>query len=53
MLLEQLCLEKIVRNPPCYDRKKLILFQHEFSYNRDGTLLTPLSGVAPNVFSRL
>ena len=35
MLLEQLCLAKIVRTSPCYDCKKPILFQYEFSYNRD------------------
>ena len=34
MLLEQLCLAKIVRSSPYYDCKKLILFQYEFSYNR-------------------
>ena len=52
MLLEQLCLAKIVRTSPYYDCKKPILFQYEFSYNR-GIRPRLLSNVAPHVFPRL
>ena len=52
MLLEQLCIAKIVRTSPYYDCKKNILFQYEFSYNRE---VRPRlnSNVSPHVFSRL
>ena len=41
MLLEQLCLAKIVRTSPYHGCKKPILFQYEFSYNPD----------SPNVYN--
>ena len=52
MLLEQLCLAKIFRTSPYYDRKKPILFQYEFSYNR-GVRPRLLSNIARHEFSRL
>ena len=52
MLLEQLCLTKLAQNPPGYSCKKIIFFQHEFSYKWD---VRPrlLSNAAPHIFSRL